>query len=195
MEPATRARSGLLATLVFVINGFSPTLLFFLAGALDLVGSATQEIYLIPGFLIGGVIFTLLGSAFSLIRHGIVYGLVTFLVLYAVLVTSVFYYKTLTPVEGVAYSMIATSFCMPFVTAAASQTIPGYFNTRRTAKGVIMGIAPLVISLVLAVIYVAMSQSGIQEVLLIVLILVILLTVAAGMVPGGNRGKNEEVNA
>ncbi len=184
MKAATSGGDRLLASLVFIHNGFSPTLLFFLAGALDLVGSARLEVYLIPGFLIGGVFFSLLGSVGGLIRHGILYGLATFLLMYVALVVLVYNYKTLLPVEGVLYSFLATSFCFPFITVAGIRAIPQFFQTRRAIKAAIMGISPLVISLGLAVIYVAMAQSGIQEVMLIFLALLIALSGVAAILAG-----------
>lgn len=195
MKAATSGGSRLIASLVFVYNGFSPTLLFFLAGALDLVGSATQEVYLIPGFLIGGVFFSLMGGAAGLIRHGILFGTATFLIMYVTLVALVYNYKTMPPLEGFLYSFLATSFCFPFIAAAGMRAVPQLFHTKRAIKSAIMGISPLAISLVLAIIYVAMSQSGIQEVMLVFLAILIALSGVAAILAGRPVEGEGSVNA
>ena len=60
----------------FVLNGIVPLSLFYLSGALNLVGSESQIIYLVPGFLAGGLLFSIMGALISQVRWSALISLV-----------------------------------------------------------------------------------------------------------------------
>ena len=60
----------------FVLNGIVSLTFFYLSGALNLVGSESQIIYLVPGFLAGGLLFSISGTLISKVRWSTIISLV-----------------------------------------------------------------------------------------------------------------------
>ena len=96
----------------FVLNGIVPLSLFYLSGALNLVGSESQIIYLVPGFLAGGLLFSIMGALISQVRWSALISLVAGAALIASLFVFVNFDKVLLPSSAFSYGFISEAPCM-----------------------------------------------------------------------------------
>ncbi len=180
--------------LVASLIGFSlfPSIIFFLSGSLNLVGDKSQEYPLLPGFAVGGILFSMVGG---FLGKGIAFRFISW-ALFVLTAILLFYFSStsfvMTYTDGIVYAILSTGICLPFTYELSSYGSPEFYKRRKHLKTIFQGILPLIATIVLAEIYVAMGQSllqlvivGILSVLIVLLLAAVLISSPARSVPGG----------
>lgn len=176
----------------FVLNGIVPLTLFYLSGALNLVGSESQIIYLVPGFLAGGLIFSIIGAIIIRVRGSFIISLFISAIFIASLFVFVNLDKVLLPLSAFSYGFISEAPCLFLLTVFGKEYVPDFFNRFAVVKATLFGLSPLFLALLYAIIYIKSGQAHLVNSLIPgqIISIILLLVSALAPVQAENRGVN-----
>ncbi len=174
----------------FVLNGIVPLSLFYLSGALNLVGSESQIIYLVPGFLAGGLLFSIMGALISKVRCSALISLVAGAALIASLFVFVNFDKVLLPSSAFSYGFISEAPCMFLLALFSKEYLANFFNRMAVVKATVFGFSPLFLALLYAIIYIKSGQAHLVNSLIPGQVISIILLLISMLLPvqAQNRG-------
>ena len=167
----------------FVLNGIVPLSLFYLSGALNLVGSESQIIYLVPGFLAGGLLFSIMGALISKVRWSALISLVTVAALIASLFVLVNFDKVLLPSSAFSYGFISEAPCMFLLAISSKEYLENFFSRLVVVKATLFGFSPLFLALLYAIIYIKSGQAHLVNSLIPGQVISILLLLVSILLP------------
>ena len=167
----------------FVLNGIVPLSLFYLSGALNLVGSESQIIYLVPGFLAGGLLFSIMGALISKVRWSALISLVAGAALIASLFVLVNFDKVLLPLSAFSYGFISEAPCMFLLAIFGKEYLENFFSRLVVVKATLFGFSPLFLALLYAIIYIKSGQAHLVNSLIPGQVISILLLLVSILLP------------
>ena len=167
----------------FVLNGIVPLSLFYLSGALNLVGSESQIIYLVPGFLAGGLLFSIMGALISKVRWSALISLVAGAALIASLFVLVNFDKVLLPSSAFSYGFISEAPCMFLLAISSKEYLENFFSRLAVVKATVFGFSPLFLALLYAIIYIKSGQAHLVNSLIPGQVISILLLLVSILLP------------
>ncbi len=167
----------------FVLNGIVPLSLFYLSGALNLVGSESQIIYLVPGFLAGGLLFSIMGALISKVRWSALISLVAGAALIASLFVLVNFDKVLLPSSAFSYGFISEAPCMFLLAISSKEYLENFFSRLVVVKATLFGFSPLFLALLYAIIYIKSGQAHLVNSLIPGQVISILLLLVSILLP------------
>jgi hypothetical protein len=167
----------------FVLNGIVPLSLFYLSGALNLVGSESQIIYLVPGFLAGGLLFSIMGALISKVRWSALISLVAGAALIASLFVLVNFDKVLLPLSAFSYGFISEAPCMFLLAISSKEYLENFFSRLVVVKATLFGFSPLFLALLYAIIYIKSGQAHLVNSLIPGQVISILLLLVSILLP------------
>ncbi|MHB8396285.1 MAG: hypothetical protein ACYDAZ_03445 [Thermoplasmataceae archaeon] len=187
MEHISRKIGHAVYTIFSLITiGLVPLIIFFLSGSLDLVGEASQETYLIPGFAIGGIAFSIAGGILTGKGYARPVSIAIFLFTIPFLFYSVYNDKVLLPLNGFEYAFLSAGPLTLLTLEYSRYGVPEMFQRYILAKSAAIGSLPVVSAIIIAVIYEKMGQSQLPLVLTGILSVCTACAVAGTMLDHGN---------
>ncbi len=178
----------------FVLNGIVSLTFFYLSGALNLVGSESQIIYLVPGFLAGGLLFSISGTLISKVRWSTIISLVAGAILIALLFAFVNFDKLLLPSSAFSYAFMSEAPCMFLIAIFGKESMADFFNRLAVAKATVFGFSPLFLALLYAIIYIKSGQAHLVNSLIPGQIISIILLLISFLVPGKTQSRGVVTN-
>ncbi len=173
---------------IFMTAGIIPLSIFYISGALSLVGTATQLFPMLPGLLVGGIVFSTFGYLMGRYRFGIYLCLAISAILFYLLFSGVSSNLILTGNMSLLYAVYCTSSCSIVACIAARFYGDTLFLKHRFLKVSLLGLLPTIIPLLYAEVYVSTGEAFFP--LYIVGTWIVLL--ALSLLPFGNALKREE---
>ena len=166
-----------------VLNGIVPLSLFYLSGALNLVGSESQIIYLVPGFLAGGLLFSIVGALITQFRRSGIISLVVAAAIIASLFVLVNFDKVLLPSSAFSYGFISEAPCMFLLAIFGKEYLADFFSRLAVVKATVFGFSPLFLALLYAIIYIKSGQAHLVNSLIPGQVISIILLLVSILVP------------